>query len=449
MRLAGLGVIGLGESAPSRGAAVRRSDGPPPIRSCIFIFRYGGPSHIDTVDLKPDAPAEVRGPFKPIATTVPGLNVCEHLPGLAKVMHKVAVVRSMHHTNRLHDSACIETLTGRFAPTGDRELFDPVPQYFPSFGGGLSWAWRDRGLDVVHAALPFTFRNVLPVPCQGAGFLGSAYDPLRIEVDPDRRLYRSELSLTAETARAVRRPERRSLLGALETIPGPSAQSLKNYYARAYRLLDSEPIRRALELEREDPRTRDRYGFDSLPSANGGNGAQLGFARHMRGQNLLLARRLVEAGVPYVSVYDFHQQGQNWDAHAQCFDQHKDFLLPISDRSLAALIDDLDARGLLDSTLIVATGEFGRTPRINQSVGRDHWPDCYSVILAGGGVRGGAVWGASDRLGAYPADRLVTPADLAATIYWRFGLDPATEIRDTLSRPYRLSDGEPMRDLFT
>jgi uncharacterized protein (DUF1501 family) len=174
----------------------------------------------------------------------------------------------------------------------------------------------------------------------------------------------------------------------------------------------------------------------------------MGYARQMRGQNLLLARRLVEAGVPFVNVYDFKQQGQNWDAHFRCANQHKTHLLPQADQSLSALIEDLDARDLLDSTLVVAMGEFGRTPRINKEAGRDHWPDCYTVLLAGGGVRGGAVFGASDRIGAYPARDAVTPGDLAATIFWRFGIDPATEIHDRSGRPHRLATGEPLRSLF-
>jgi uncharacterized protein (DUF1501 family) len=174
----------------------------------------------------------------------------------------------------------------------------------------------------------------------------------------------------------------------------------------------------------------------------------MGIARQMRGQNLLMARRLVEAGVPFVNVFDFRQQGQNWDAHFKNFNQHKTHLLPLADQSLSALIEDLDQRGLLDSTLVVAMGEFGRTPKINADGGRDHWPDCYTVLLAGGGIRGGAVYGASDRQGAFPAADPVTPADLAATIFWRFGIDPATEIHDRTGRPYRLSDGQPLRTLF-
>jgi len=212
-------------------------------------------------------------------------------------------------------------------------------------------------------------------------------------------------------------------------------------------------VRRALDVSREDPRTRDRYGYfhASVPvgeGGGGGNGAEMGYARHMRGQNLLLARRLVEAGVPFVNVYDFKQQGQNWDAHFKVFHQHKAHLLPAADQGLSALVEDLDQRGLLETTLVVALGEFGRTPRINKDGGRDHWPDCYSAVFAGGGVKGGFVWGSSDRLGAYPASDPVTPADLAATIYWRFGIDPATEIHDAGGRPYKLSEGRPLRKLF-
>jgi hypothetical protein len=222
---------------------------------------------------------------------------------------------------------------------------------------------------------------------------------------------------------------------------------------KAYRLLESDAIRRAADVTREPLAVRERYGFGAEPVAvgeggGGGNGAEMGYARQMRGQNLLLARRLVEAGVPFVNVYDFKQQGQNWDAHFNGANQHKTYLLPQADQSLSALIEDLDARGLLDSTLVVAMGEFGRTPRINKEAGRDHWPDCYTVLMAGGGVRGGAVYGSSDRIGAYPASDPVTPGDLAATIYWRFGLDPAAEIRDQTNRPHRLAAGEPLRRLF-
>jgi hypothetical protein len=440
------GALSLGGLWQARAAG--RADPPrPPLRACILIFYYGGPSHLDTFDLKPHAPAEVRGEFKPIATTVPGLQVCEHLPRLARWMHRAALIRSMTHAARLHDSAAIHALTGRPLDGPDRELFAPQPQAYPCYGSAVARLRPGPAPEVPFAALPFAFRNVVEVPCQGGGLLGTAYDPLRIEAAPAERRYRAEVLQRAPGVDAARLGGRRRLLRQLEHAP---PQSL---YERAYRLLDSEAIRQAVDLTREPLAVRERYGFGLEPVAvgeggGGGNGAEMGHARQLRGQNLLLARRLVEAGVPFVNVYDFKQQGQNWDAHFKCAHQHRAYLLPQADQSLSALIEDLEVRGLLDSTLVVAMGEFGRTPKINGEGGRDHWPDCYTVLLAGGGVTGGAVYGASDRLGAYPASDPVTPGDLAATIFWRFGIDPATEIRDATGRPHRLATGEPLGRLF-
>jgi uncharacterized protein (DUF1501 family) len=440
-----LGPVGLSLPGLLRARAAAPARAPARIRACILIFYYGGPSHLDTVDPKPEAPAEVRGEFKPIATTVPGVRICEHLPRLARLVHKVAIIRSLHHANRLHDSASIETLTGRPLGGPDRELFAPTPQFFPNPGGGLSYLWRGRHLPVAHAALPFVFHNVVETPCQGAGFLGSAHNPFQIGLDADAQTFRADALSLGAGLTPDRLGRRRRLLDALQA----DAAEARGPYDRAFTLLASEAVRRALDVTREPARVRARYGFWPKALAAGPTtGAEHAFARHMRGQSLLLARRLVEAGVPFVSVYDFRQQGQNWDAHADNFAQHKDHLLPPADRALSALVEDLDARGLLETTLVVALGEFGRTPRINKQAGRDHWPDCYSVLLAGGGVVGGAVYGASDRIGAYPARDPVTPADLAATIYWRFGIDPATEIRDQAGRPYRLAEGEPVRKLF-
>lgn len=424
---------------------------PSAIRSCIFVFYYGGPSHLDTYDLKPSAPSTVRGEFQPISTSVPGLAIGEHLPHMAGVMHRCALIRSMHHTNRLHDSASIETHTGRQAAQGDREEFAPIPQFFPCHGGALSYLRRAERLEVAHAALPFVFHNVVDTPCQGGGFLGSAFDPFRITADPDRQQYTvAELSLREELP-ALRIGQRRDLQTVLQrgfSLDPKASAGIDQFYDKAYRLLGSEKVRRALDLNEENVTTRERYGVYPAVSQGGTNGAEHGYARHMRGQNLLIARRLVEAGVPFVNVYDFKQQGQNWDAHSQNFQQHRNHLLPPADRALAALIGDLEERGLLETTLVVATGEFGRTPTINNNAGRDHWPDCYTVLLAGGGVTGGAVYGASDAIGAYPAKDPVTCGDLAATIYWRFGFDPAQHVRDQLSRPWKLAEGEPIKGLF-
>jgi hypothetical protein len=423
----------------------------PKIRSCIFVFYYGGPSHLDTYDLKPDAPSTVRGEFQPIATSVPGLQVSEHLPHMARVMHRCALIRSMHHTNRLHDSASIETHTGRQAAQGDREEFAPIPQFFPCHGASLSFLRQELHLELPHAALPFVFHNVIDTPCQGGGFLGKSFDPFRVTVNAERQEYVVEELALRQELPARRIGARRDLLGALQgdgNLDPRTAAGVDQFYDKAYQLLGSERVRRALDLSEETAATRERYGVYPTVAQGGTNGAEHGYARHMRGQNLLVARRLVEAGVPFVNVFDFKQQGQNWDAHAQNFVQHKEHLLPPADKALAALIGDLDERGLLDSTLVVATGEFGRTPQINAGAGRDHWPDCYTVLLAGGGVIGGAIYGASDAIGAYPAKDPATPADLAATIYARFGFDAARHIHDQFGRPWRLADGEPITSIF-
>jgi Protein of unknown function (DUF1501) len=449
----GGGALGLhlGGLWTALGAKPQAAVGAQPIKSCILVFYYGGPSHLDTYDLKPDAPAEVRGEFKSIATSVPGIRVCEHLPRMARRMHQVALIKSVTHAASLHDSASIHALTGRPLDGPDRELFAPQPQFYPSYGSAVAALRRPSQFEVPFAALPFPFRNVHDVPCQGGGFLGSAFDPMQVEADPAGRRYHAELLRPREGSDPARLGNRRRLLDALEQMP--DSHPMRGQTERAYRLLDSDAIRRALDIFSESQAVRDRYGYcaDAVSigeGGGGGNGAEMGYARQLRGQNLLLARRLVEAGVSFVNVHDFRQQGQNWDAHFKCFNQHKTHLLPPADMALSALIEDLDARGLLETTLVVAMGEFGRTPKINRDGGRDHWPHCYTVLMAGGGVRGGAVYGASDRIGAYPAADPVTPGDLAATIFWRFGIDPATEVRDQTGRPHRLATGEPITRLF-
>ncbi len=421
-----------------------------PIRACILVFYYGGPSHLDTWDMKPQAPSEIRGSFQSISTSVPGLHICEHLPKMAKWMHKVAVVRSVHHEATLHDSASIHALTGRPLEGPDRELFAQLPQFYPSYGSAVTWSRRDVKYEVPYAALPSVFQNVVPTPCQGGGILGGSFDPMCIDVDVAAKNYRIEALVRRESVDAHRLQQRLNLLESISSSPH-LPESLSRFYGKAHRLMESTTLRTALDIQRESQATRDRYGYFAAPVATGevnGGGGELGAAREMRGQNLLMARRLVEAGVPFVNVYDYKQQGQNWDSHVACESQHKQFLLPPADQALSALIEDLDQRGLLDSTLVVAMGEFGRTPKINAQAGRDHWPHCYSIIMAGGGVKGGAVWGASDQHGAYPSRDPVTPGDLAATIYWRFGIDHTTHIYDHFNRPHRLAIGEPIKQLF-
>ncbi|MCA9060860.1 MAG: DUF1501 domain-containing protein, partial [Planctomycetaceae bacterium] len=420
------------------------------IRSCIFVFYYGGPSHLDTWDLKPQATSTVRGEFSPISTTVPGIEISEHLPQMARVMHHCAILRSMHHGNRLPDSASTETFTGRPGLQGDREEFAPIPQFFPSHGAVLTHLYPTVQAPVAHAALPWLIHNVVTTPCQGGGFLGQQFDPFEISADATQLRYQVESLRRLDQLEVGRIQQRIDLLKQLEK-PGysalPQAQQLSDLTERAISLMDSPALNRALDISQESPAIRERYGM-TAPEAQPGDGAAAGaVGRSLRGQNLLLARRLVEAGVPFVNVNDFRQQGQNWDSHADNFGQHRRYLLPQADQSLAALIEDLADRGLLESTLVVAAGEFGRTPTINSNAGRDHWPDCYSVLLAGGGIRGGQVFGSSDRIGAYPETDPVSPADLAATIFWRFGLDPAREILDASRRPHRISTGTPIHQL--
>lgn len=436
------GLLGLTGSLAS---AIRASEssGSRPIKCCILLFLYGGPSHLETFDPKPHAPVDVRGEFQPISTSVPGVQISEHLPMLAQRMHHIGLVRSVSHSATLHDAASIHALTGRPLDGPDRELFAPLPQVYPSYGSIVT-SQRPRQpseAEVRYAALPFVFHNVVPTPCQGGGFLGQAYDPLRIDVDLPAKQYQVETLKQAADLGASRRRLRDQLRLSLDPL-SDSARGLGSHYERAYRLLDSTAIQQALDISQEPPEVRERYGWGS------GAASDVGYANAMRGQNLLLARRLVEAGVPFINVYDYKQQGQNWDAHAQCFAQHKNHLLPPIDRGLSALIDDLQERGLLDTTLIVVTGEFGRTPKINGGAGRDHWPNCYSVMFAGGGIRGGAVYGASDATGAYPASDPVTPGDIAATILSRFGLDPLAEMHDQTGRPHRLATGQAIEKLI-
>lgn len=436
--MSGLSLWGLLQGlAAAEEQAGRRPVGK--IKSCIFLYLYGGPSHLDTFDMKPEAPDTVRGEFAPIATSVPGLQICEHLPRLARLMHKIALVRSMHHTNRLHDSAGTEVFTGRQGPQGDREEFGPIPQFFPCHGAVLNFLRQSEGPDVSHVLLPWLFHNVIDVPCQGGGFLGSAFDPFQILGDPASRGYRVDLLNRPDDLSLKRVANRRQLLEKIDDATRtskPMVRRLQSTYEKAYELLESETLRAAMRIDDEPAATRERYGLFH------------GNHQELRGQNLLMARRMVEAGVPFVNVHDFRQQGQNWDSHADNFGQNKTTLLPPLDQGLSALIEDLEARGLLETTLVVATGEFGRTPQINGNAGRDHWPDCYSLLLAGGGIQGGMVYGSSDRIGAYPEVDPVTPADLAATIYHQFGLDPHTPIHDQTGRPWPIADGRVIEGIL-
>jgi hypothetical protein len=418
----------------ARAAAAGPADS---IRACILIFYYGGPSHLDTWDMKPDAPAEIRGEFRPIETSAPGIRICEHMPRSARIMHHVALIRSMHHPMRNHNSAAVEALCGRTPLGGDLELLADTSQAFPCYGSVLSWLQRERPADLPHAALPHVMHNVVRLPGQTAGFLGAAYAPYQVESDPSLpRFDPGQLTLPAGLA-PERLENREALLRIVDRQLDRSERLVRAGlmgvpYERVFTLLRSERVRRAFDISAEPDGVRERYG------------------RNKHGQSVLLARRLVEAGTRFVTVFDgvYNGQDANWDSHASVFARHRDHLLPPADQAFAALVEDLDRRGMLEETLVVALGEFGRTPKINASGGRDHWPDCYSVALAGGGVRGGAVYGESDAEGAYPASDPVRPGDLAATLFRQFGLDWTREIRDGTGRPFPAAEGQPLLRLF-
>jgi Protein of unknown function (DUF1501) len=411
-------------------------------------------------DMKPNAPAEIRGQFSSIATTVPGIRVCEHLPQTAQVMDRLAIVRSMHHPMTNHNAAAFTALCGRDPLKGDLELLSNDRNDPPCYGAILSATIRERPGLPTFVALPHVMYNVVQLPGQVPGFLGSAHGPFQVSADPSTPDFcMGELELPGDMP-LERLDDRARLLGLLDeqrrralalsgtmtriekTIEGIGAVSSAQasfsldprdvYTEKAFSLLHSPAVRRAFDLTSEDPKLRDRYGRNKL------------------GQSVLLARRLVEAGVRFVTVYDGQHNGQtaNWDSHENVFGRLKNDLIPPADQSFPALINDLASRGLFDETLVIAMGEFGRTPKINGNAGRDHWPNCYSVVLTGGGVRGGITFGSSDKLGAYPETDPVSPADLAATLFWRFGLDPVREMVDLTGRPYKLADGQPIKALF-
>ena len=400
-------------------------------------------------DMKPAAPDNIRGEFKQISTTVPGTFISELLPSHANIMHKISVVRSMHHTNRLHDSASTESLTGRQSPQGDREEFKPIRQFYPAYGAALSMLRSDLEQELPFVALPWVFRNVIPVPCQWGGFLGKTYDPFQITGDISKATFRADAFNRPADLPILRLKSRQQLLSQINSDSSLEAatsnRGFGSHLKKALELMQSTRLSKALKIEEESDATRAAYGlYDEKPP----QGVRNVSGHQLRGQNLLIARRLVEAGVQFINVYDFRVQGQNWDSHANNFAEHRDRLVPPMDKAFAALINDLEDRGLLDSTLVIGMGEFGRTPKINANAGRDHWPDCYSITLAGGGVKGGYVHGASDNIGAYPVEKAVTPGDLAATIYWRFGINPNSDILDHTGRPHRLAEGHPIYELF-
>jgi hypothetical protein len=434
---------GRAAAASPDGSKRKLASGPTPrAKSVILVFLTGGLSHIDSFDMKPESPDGIRGEFRPIDTAVAGIHYCEHLPRLAARADKLAVVRSLSHAFTNHLNATHEILTGHPQPGA---FFDKIASRddYPCYASAVD-AIRPRA-DAIPSgmSLPtFLMEGPLTWPGQHAGFLGPRHDPWQVKQDPSRPGFGFD-GLTLPAGLSVERLGRRKSLldhmSASRDQIGALAAKAKDPFIdqvdRAYALLLSGKVARAFDLGEEDPRLRDRYG------------------RHMYGQSLLLARRLVEVGVPIVQVN--MGRVQTWDTHSANFKSLKDRLLPPTDQGVAALLDDLEARGLLDETLVIVTGEFGRTPRIGKSTGnansrdgRDHWSAVFSAVFAGAGVRGGQMIGQSDKMGAYPASRPYRPADLAATVYRSLGIDPDTELRDRLDRPIRLCTGEPITPLF-
>jgi hypothetical protein len=420
-------------------------------KSCILIFLEGGPSHVDLWDMKPAAPAEVRGEFQPIQTKLPGVTVCEHLPLLSQQWHHFAQIRSVQHKIVDHNAGAYYMLTGRSPLKGSELITGDLPDNFPPFGATLS-ALRpvDKKLPpFVH--LPDIMSNLgKDLPGERAGFLGAAFDPL-IAGDPSVANYEIPgLSLPADMNPA-RLGERRQLLAQLnQPQTTASAQRFEQLRAKAFDLLCSAETKRAFDLSQESPQTRQRYGLPDRVDRSV-EARKFGGLPHF-GQCLLLSRRLIEAGVRLVTVVSGRRIDQAWDTHRDHFPLLKKSLLPYTDQGVAALLADLHDRGLLDETLVVMMGEFGRTPKLGQITsnagaakeGRDHWPHCYTVLLAGGPVQSGAIYGASDRIAAYPANDPVSPEDIAATIYAALGIEPETRIYDQLRRPHSVALGQPI-----
>ena len=418
--------------------------------SCVFIFLFGGPSHIDLWDMKPDAPVGVRGEFTPVSTKVPGIQLCEHLPKLGQQMDKFCLLRSMTHHMNVHGPACSELFTGReypLAPITDQAR----PEDWPSLSSlTMRYGQPHGGLPssvVLPWYLQFPGQNKR-IAGQTSGRMAGQYDALLVDGDPSQDEFEVKGFKLPKDVPRERLVDRRRLLGQIEAVTnhglrtGRSIGQFVMNYRRAFSLLESRGIE-AFHMDQEPPKLRERYGDTKF------------------GQSLLLARRLVEAGVSLITVNwedPTKIDGVNtcWDTHQQNFPKLKNLLCPMFDQSFSAFLEDLDARGLLETTLVVATGEFGRTPKMGQvtqstntqKTGRDHWPDAFTVLMAGGGVRGGAVYGATNKTGGYVTDKPVTPADLTATILYHLGIDSNLEYYDEFQRiSERICAGTPIRDL--
>jgi len=400
----------------------------------ILVYLLGGPSHLDMWDLKLQAPQEIRGPFQPIPTSVPGIQISEHLPRLAQRADRLALLRSLGYPNNDHPFMTYHTLTGRTSPValGANTVLPPSRSDHPHVGSIVAkYHHRDESVPG-YVAIPEVFVRMGPQYVAGggkAGYLGSQFDPLPINADPGKALATLDLP---ETVNGARFSGREQLLAVLD---GRSPSSARGAVYQTQRATATRLTRQArgglLDLDAEPADLQERYGRDRF------------------GQSLLLSRRLVERGVSFVGVhFNYMTKCDGWDTHKDNFNCLQKELLPMLDRGLSTLLDDLADRGMLDRTLVVVMGEFGRTPRINANAGRDHWGQCGSVVFAGGPVRGGTVVGASDATAAYPTERPVAPPDVTATILHALGVPADQLMYDRLNRPLPLSTGEVIGELL-
>jgi hypothetical protein len=405
---------------------------------CIFVFLNGGPSHLDMWDMKPDAPLEIRGDFRPRATSVPGVQLCEHLAHLARQMHHCTLLRAVHHSvNNAHGAAVYTGLTGHDrGETGG--VFTGGQNDHPAVGSVVGLCRPPQTPVVPFVSMPYITaegRGGPPQPGFFGGWLGRAADPLFVLRNPNAPDFgMPEFSLPPDVN--ISRLDRRQELGRQLHQARPfhaerCLQDMDAFQARAFDLLTSPATQRAFRIDQEPAALRDSYG------------------RNIYGQSILLARRLLEAGTRLACISWAPDANATWDTHSDNFVKLRTELLPQLDRAVGTLLSDLEARGMLERTLVAVMGEFGRSPRINAAAGRDHWNFCYSLLLAGGGVRGGYVHGASDRIGAQPSSHPVAPADVVATIYHCLGIPADLELEDRLHRPFQLVPwGSPIREVL-
>jgi hypothetical protein len=405
-------------------------------RRCLLLFLTGGPPQLDTFDPKPAAPLGIRGELRPIATRTPGMQLSELFPRLAQQSDRFCLLRSVTHGDAIHVTASYSMLTGATHPAATPTV-PPSPHDHPHFGSVVSLVRGTQGHVPPFVGLPEVIKDagVNEFLGQGAGLLGKPYDPFRIESNAERTGFRlPDIALPPQVT-AQRLHDRRLLLDKLDRAARSAEKNTPHdaLNRRAFALLSSSAVRRAFRLDQEPARLRDAYG------------------PHLFGQGCLLARRLLEAGVSLATVY-WHYEGPDdspvWDTHENNFPHLRNRLAPPTDQALASLLEDLAVRGLLADTLVICMGEFGRSPQINPKGGREHWPHVQSILLAGAGLRGGSIFGSSDRHGGQPRDLPVTPAELTATFLHLLGVPPETEYRDRVGQPLRAYRAEPVAKLL-